>query len=111
LLTVRTEVIDWNSGGTAMWIVPMAMVLAAVHGGTSGVPPQFVTVSVHWPATPPVAVVGEIVATNCLTAALALLTPGAAITIARRSMNVARSDTRPRCKMCNFNLDIPSVSF
>jgi hypothetical protein len=57
-----------------------------------------------------VAVVGEIVATNCLTAALALLTPGAAITIAMRSMNVARSDNRPRREMRNFSPDIPSVS-
>jgi hypothetical protein len=79
------------------------MVLAAVHGAPMGVP-QFLTVSVKVPADAP----GAIVAVNCLTAALAaLLTPGSAITIVTRSMNVARSNNRPRFEMCNFSPDIP----
>jgi hypothetical protein len=78
------------------------MVLAAVHGAAMGVP-QFLTVSVKVPADAP----GVIVAVNCFTAALALLTPGSAITIVTRSMNVARSNNRPRFEMCNFSPDIP----
>jgi hypothetical protein len=105
-----TEVIGRNSVGTAIWIVPRLIVLETVQAAGIGVPPQFVTVSVHEPEVCPKAVFGAMEAVNCLTAALALLTPGAAITIAMRSMNVARSDNRPRCKMCTFNLDIPSIS-
>jgi hypothetical protein len=62
------------------------------------------------PVVFPLTAVGDISERYCLTAALALLTPGAAITIAMRSMNVARSDNRPRREMRNFSPDIPSVS-
>jgi hypothetical protein len=71
------------------------MVLEAVHGGSSGVPPQSVSVTVNgWVVVPPLTPSGEMVDKYCLTAALAL-TLGVT-TSAIRTMNVASSGRRAR---------------
>src|SRR5262245_33329514 len=96
-----------NSRGTVIRIDPRPMVLESVHGNTG--PPQLVTVSVQVPATAPVALVGVIEATNCLTEfGAAPLMFGAASSAPIRSRDEAARTSLPRLESNGLSTDMSS---
>jgi hypothetical protein len=109
-LTLTGLVVALNAEGTVMRTRPMAIVLEAVQGAATGVP-QFFTRSVHVPDTPPVAVFGVMVAVNCLTAAFAPLTPGAATRAPTRSKAVATKTSLPRLESNGLSTDMSCPFF
>lgn len=109
-LTLTELIVALNSEGTMTRTCPMAIVLEAVQGASTGVP-QFLTVSVHVPDTPPTAVGGRMLAVNCLTAALAPLTLGAATRAPTRSKAVATKTSLPRLESNGLNTDMSCLFF
>jgi hypothetical protein len=103
-------VVPLNAEGTVMRTRPMAIVLEAVQGAATGVP-QFFTRSVHVPNSPPTAVFGVMTAVNCLTAAFAPLTLGAATSAPMRSKEMARRASLPRLESNGLNTDMSCPFF
>lgn len=98
----------WKPVGTPIRTEPRAMVLEAVHGGSSGdPPPQFVTVIVNEPPSPP-----DNEAMNCFTdAGFAPLTLGAATRAVISSKAVARRASLPRLESNGLSADMSCPFF
>jgi len=109
-LTLTGVIVALNSEGAVMRTRPMAIVLEAVQGSSTGVP-QFFTRSVHVPDTPPAAVFGVMTAVNCLTAFLAPLTLGAATRAPINSKAVATKTSLPRLESNGLNTDMSCPFF